>query len=118
MAIIYIHGPADRQISLLTRDRTWGNGMELSHGRFMLGVRERFFTQRVAEHWNRLPRKRSHYQACLSSRRCLADGGSAGESCAGPGVGLYDLRVSFPTRYLYSNTRLSGASEPLQLFVA
>lgn len=88
-----------RQISLLTRDRTWGNCMKLSHRSFRLGVSKRFFTQRVAKHWNRLPRKQSHYQACLSSR-CLAHGGIAGESCAVPRIGLDDLDGSFPTQYI------------------
>ena len=30
--------------------------MELGQGRARLGVRERFCTQRVVEHWDRLPR--------------------------------------------------------------
>jgi len=47
----------DRHFNRACCDRSRGSGFKLKEGRFRLGVRKKYFTMSVVNHWARLPRE-------------------------------------------------------------
>ena len=83
--------------SVIRGDRARGNGHKLEHRKLLTNIWKSFFTVRVTEHWNRLPkeivdsRSPEIFKTCLEAYLCSAVG-----SLLCRGFGLNDLWRSLP----------------------
>ena len=57
--------------SIVTSNRTQGNGVKLRQGRFRLDIRKRFFTERVLMHWKSFSRDAVMAPSLLEFKKLL-----------------------------------------------
>jgi len=71
----YLQGGCQRDgvrlCSVVPSNRTRSNGHKLKHRKFRLNMRKNFFTLRVMEHWNRLPREAVDSPSLEIFKTCL-----------------------------------------------
>ena len=60
-----------RLFSMVSTDRTRGNGHKVNRRRFYLIIRNPFFTVRVGKHWDRMPREAVESPSLEAFRSCL-----------------------------------------------
>lgn len=80
-------GPCHHKNEKSPSDNQWQdqNSMKWNQGRFRLDNRQRFFTPRVAGHWNRFPRQEITAPSLIRVQNTVE---FLGLSCTGSGVGL------------------------------
>jgi len=60
-------------ISLVSGDRMRRNSLKLCQGKFRSDNREKFFTERVVKHWNKLTREMKMAPSLLVFKKCLGN---------------------------------------------